>query len=76
MTRPYLCPERDTVGPNRSWNRSSKGLEVETKFLALKELFTCFPFWQASESNYLDMTALEVLLRGIAFEVEINLKLT
>ena len=32
------------VGPNRSRCRSSKGLEVETKFLDLKEFFTCFLF--------------------------------
>jgi len=52
MTNPYLLPYIDAVltGPNKSIWSSSKGLEVETMSLVLKEVLTIFHFWQAQQS--------------------------
>ena len=46
MTSPYLLPYKDAelTGPNKSIWRNSKGLEVETMSLDLKDDFTNFPF--------------------------------
>ena len=37
------------TGPIRSMWSNSSGLEVDTCFLYLNDVFVCFPFWQASQ---------------------------
>ena len=45
ITNAYDLPPRFVVleGPNKSIWRSSRGLNIEMKFLFLKDVFICFP---------------------------------
>ena len=54
MTKPYDLPPRLVVlvGPKRSMWSSCKGLEVETQFFYLKEIFLCFPLTHASHNLF------------------------
>jgi len=52
IINPYLLSYKDAVliGPNKSIRSSSKGLEIDTMSLDLKDDFTIFPFWHAPQS--------------------------
>lgn len=53
MTNPYLFPLTEAVFtyPKNSMCKSSKGLEVETTYLALKEVFENLPLCMPHKEN-------------------------
>lgn len=73
MTKPYFFPftEAFLTSPNRSMCKSSRGLEMETTFLALKEV------WHASQREYEAKFKIErPLTKLILLSLEILLMLT